>query len=604
MFEKLLSLLPHNPGLAQQLGFYSRRMREEAAIRRTGMVFIVLAFFVQFFAVIAPPTSAGAASAGNNNLLYGGFTSVAEAQSDCTNDVQGYQAILNYYGISCDDVGNGHIVSSLNSESHGSDWYSMGYYPCNSGSPHVTCTAAAPNETPVSISGAGRVYWRSIDTFGDFNFSALQLTSTATGHTFWLETLCGNLLSVGIPTKTPPLKIAPPPTPPHVPSGNLPVPPPATKVPTTQAPPDLGINTATCTELTGWASENESNSSEVIKVEVYADGPEPATTGGVLSGPTTYVGEVTNDGHGYPQYNPSWSMAIPSSYQTAPHTYYIYDLNSDFTWTGPGITGSGPVYGADPIAVPACPAPTTPPTNGTPTTPPTTPTCPDSTMPNSNGICDACKFNPAIAATDSQCKPCSAATSTQDSLDCVVISKSATNVTQNIADANNTTAHPGDVITYTLSAQNTGKATVQNYLFQENMADVLSYATITTANGATLDNSNLLSWPTVDIAAGQTATVQVTVTVKNPLPTPPANPISPTLFDLIMTNSYGNTININLPGATPAQTVTTTATSLVNTGPGTSLFIAAAIVMVAGYFYARARLLSKESLLAIQDTEG
>ena len=69
-----------------------------------------------------------------------------------------------------------------------------------------------------------------------------------------------------------------------------------------------------------------------------------------------------------------------------------------------------------------------------------------------------------------------------------------------------------------------------------------------------------------------------------------------------MTNTYGNTINIHLPGS-PTATITTAATSLPNTGPGTGLFIAAIVLMGAGYFYARARLLARESVLALQNTE-
>src|ERR1039458_8323011 len=109
MFEKLLSVLPYNPGLLHQIGFYGQRMREEAAIRRTGVIFIVLTFMVQFFAVLSPPVSTVAAS--NNDLINGGFmangqASASEAKTDCNNNVQDYKVILEYYGISCDAVGS------------------------------------------------------------------------------------------------------------------------------------------------------------------------------------------------------------------------------------------------------------------------------------------------------------------------------------------------------------------------------------------------------------------------------------------------------------------------------------------------------------------
>ena len=71
-------------------------------------------------------------------------------------------------------------------------------------------------------------------------------------------------------------------------------------------------------------------------------------------------------------------------------------------------------------------------------------------------------------------------------------------------------------------------------------------------------------------------------------------------FDLIMTNVFGNAVNIFLP-ASPAKTVEITTTRLVNTGPGTGLFVAASLVIVAGYFYSRSRLLATESTIAVRD---
>jgi hypothetical protein len=70
-----------------------------------------------------------------------------------------------------------------------------------------------------------------------------------------------------------------------------------------------------------------------------------------------------------------------------------------------------------------------------------------------------------------------------------------------------------------------------------------------------------------------------------------------------MTNTYGNTINIKVP-ASPTKQVEVATTALPNTGPGTSLFIAASIVIVAGYFWGRAGLLAKESAMAVKETSA
>jgi uncharacterized repeat protein (TIGR01451 family) len=211
-----------------------------------------------------------------------------------------------------------------------------------------------------------------------------------------------------------------------------------------------------------------------------------------------------------------------------------------------------------------------------------------------------CQYNTLLAASDANCKPCDKSLSSQDTLACVAVHKKASNITAGIADANGTTAQPGDVITYTLSATNSGKAAVKVFTFQESLSDVLDYADATDLHGGTIDNYGVVSWPAEQIGAGQTVSHQITVKVKNPIPSTPVDPNNPNHFDLIMTNVYGDTINIKVPSP-PVKTVQTAAATLPNTGPGTSLFIAATIVVVAGYFYGRARLLARESELAVKE---
>ncbi len=202
--------------------------------------------------------------------------------------------------------------------------------------------------------------------------------------------------------------------------------------------------------------------------------------------------------------------------------------------------------------------------------------------------------------------PCTGAINNEDTLVCVVEHKTAANTTQGLTDANNTTAQPGDIIVYTLYAHNTASVTVKNFLFQESLSDVLVYADVTDAHGGTLDpTTGLVTWPTQNLAPGQTATEQVTVMVKKDpsgqVPQTPPDPGDPGRFDLLMTNTYTNAINIAVPGG-PTRVAATAATKLVNTGPGTSLFIAAAIMVAAGYFYSRSRLLATEASLVVHDS--
>lgn len=402
MLEKLLSLLPYNPSIAHQLGFYAHRMREEATIRRTGMVFIILAFLVQFMAVASPPKSSATASP--NDLIYGGISSVSDAVSTCTSNTKGYKVILDFYGITCKDVSASSVVTITSTQyGKGKDsFWSMGRK-----------AYAIPGETNVTIPDSNCVndqcHWRYLwgwDTGSHSTYQALRLKSALTGKTYYILFDCGNLVSVGLP------------------------------------PP-------------------------------YVTKPKP-------------------------------------------------------------------------------------------------------------------KPKP---------KPCKDSINQQDTLDCVIGSKSVKNITQNKADADGTLAQPGDILVYTLSGQNISNVTAKKYQFQDDFSDVFVYSTLVDAHGGKVDNTGLITWPVKNIGAKTTATVQVTVKVDNPIPATPADPGDRGLYDLKMTNTFGNTVNVSVPPPL-TKVIETTATTLPNTGPGTGLMIAGSISLVAGYLFARSRLLSKEAGIA------
>jgi uncharacterized repeat protein (TIGR01451 family) len=490
MFEKLLSTLPYNPGLAHQMSFYGRRMHEEAIIRRTGLIFLVLTFMVQFFAVLSPPQLTSA-STDTNDMIdpTGGFAlSAAHPRTDahdaCVGNVRGYGSALATFGVSCASLLTANVmdVVSTSANSNG-PLYSMGYdsYGATNPSSHLST-----DEHAYSVAGSGKtIYSRqlhSFDTHGSSTYvHSLQVTSS-TGQTVYILSTCGNIVTFGLP------KIPPPPAPPAPPPAAPPATPPSTPPSTPPATP-------------------------------------PAT-------PPC-------------QYN-------PKILSTSPECFKQCGFNK---------------------AIPA-----------------TSPQC-----------FPPCKYNASIPAGDVECKPCDASLSSQDTLACVTIRKTATNVTAGIANADGTTAQPNDIITYTLYAENKGKAAVNQYTFTEDMADVLDYADITDLHGGTMNNDKVVTWPVEKIDAAATATHQVTIKVKDPVPSTPVDPANSMRFDLTMTNVYGNAVNIKVPSP-PVKTIQTTAASLPNTGPGTSLFIAASVVMVAGYFYGRARLLARESELAVKET--
>lgn len=489
MFEKLLGALPYNPSMASQLAFYGRRMREEASLRRLGLIFMVLAFMVQFLAVLQPPQSTSAAS--SNDLINGGISNAADGKAQCVRNTQDYKAILRHYGIDCDAFDSAVYMQIA---SNGQDYYSAGRNPQGTKN---NATGRLTHETPVQIGSNIKVYFRTLDSFGTTTYTAWRVRNTE-GTAFYILKDCANLVSVGPPAA-----------------------------------------------------------------------PATFTPGGVVSTPAPV------------------STPTPT-----------------------------PTPAPAPAPTPATPATPTP---ATPTPTPVTPMCTyNSSLPANSPLCfqpcqynasipatdakcyNPCQYNPNIPDTDVNCKPCDKSVSTSDAYACVSVRKAASNDTAKIADANNTTASAGDVITYTLYAENSGKATVKNYVFQETLSDVLDYADVVDLHGGTMDAAKTVTWPAENIEAGKTASHQVTVKVKTEIPATPTGSSDPMHFDLLMTNVYGNAVNIKVP-APPAKAVEVVAATLPNTGPGTTLFIATSIVIIAGYFYGRARLLATESDIAVKE---
>lgn len=187
----------------------------------------------------------------------------------------------------------------------------------------------------------------------------------------------------------------------------------------------------------------------------------------------------------------------------------------------------------------------------------------------------------------------------------VVQRKSAANLTQNLSDANGTTAQPNDVVVYTLFAENNAQAEVSDFVMQENLGDVLDYADIVDLHGGEFAANNEVRWPSASIKSGSILTHKVTVRVKNPLPSNTAPTGEPAKYDYVMTNTYGNSISIKVPlPAGVSSLVTLSASdSLPNSSSTQSLILVAAIVLVACYFLVRARLLIDETMVVLQESD-
>jgi uncharacterized repeat protein (TIGR01451 family) len=237
------------------------------------------------------------------------------------------------------------------------------------------------------------------------------------------------------------------------------------------------------------------------------------------------------------------------------------------------------------------PPPPPPPPKQPPETPDLCPKIPGKQT--SKQECDVCPNVPGEQSHKSECYPCPKAKTDNAVTACLGLTKTASNQTQKIANANDTLAAGGDVIVYTLSVKNEGNQEVKAFVVEENVSDIIEYADLVDIGGGDIDVNNVIRWPKTDIAAGATLQKKITIKVKDPVPqTPAADPPSGS-FDLVMANVYGDTIKIKLPPSV-AKTTEVLATSLPNTGPGTTLAVAFAIITFAGYFLARSRLMAKE----------
>lgn len=231
--------------------------------------------------------------------------------------------------------------------------------------------------------------------------------------------------------------------------------------------------------------------------------------------------------------------------------------------------------------------------------------CPNITgVQTSTSQCDVCSNIPGEQSNTVECKPCEESQTRTDLTSCLVFHKTASNPTQGITDANGTVAKAGDTVEYTLTTTNKGKVTIKGYIVTEGMSDVLDYADIVSLNGGSKDQFGLVSWSPIDIKAGQTITNKVTVKIKNPIPQTPISSSDSEHFNMVMTNVYGDSVNIKLPPTVVKATEIITTTVLPNTGPGTSLTIACLTTVLIGYFFARSRLLTKELDIVRADFGG
>lgn len=186
------------------------------------------------------------------------------------------------------------------------------------------------------------------------------------------------------------------------------------------------------------------------------------------------------------------------------------------------------------------------------------------------------------------------------------LSKTVENATQGIWDARGTTAKAGDVLEFKIITKNVGGKDYQNYQGQDYLGKVLQYADFADPNslsqqGLGLDSAKNLKWTTATIKAGTSDTKVVRVKVKSPIPATNKPSVGSSDYNCQINNFYGSQVTLNVNCPIVKVVAETAAAELPKTGPGVSVIIGTAVAVLAGYLYARSRLMAKELAIVRRD---
>ncbi len=653
MFKRIVSSLPFNPGLAHQLTFYAKRLHQEEAVRRLGVIFTLLALGIQVVAVASPAKTTLATSA--NDIVYG-----AKQKSHITNalgsGVDGYgradiKQIYEYYGITLADV---QAASQTVVRSRERTYITTG----RGDSPGA--------DTPVQVPGTGTtIYERSLNVWDIKNWENCYdaITGIASGNgllkgrRFWV--LLGNCGSGGG-------------------CGNI------TFEPIPKEPKFEMVKTAV-----GNGTYKVGNALS-FKIEFRNPGNWPASApviNDTLANDFEFLRQTSSIPATFSQsgQNLSWRF---NDLQPSQSWHYILisvkvrnisDAQKRLCNTASAVVGNvGAVGASNPenercvVIDNACPG------SGLPIPPSgvagCTITCPDGTILPYNqkdkcktpvATCEYLKITgkpewnkrkyevkfslgkgaklsqaslliegqtvkrfgevegtktftyehtfasqgsftataEATAASGSvyrQASSCTVSETLVQPFTRITLKKGVSNITQKIADANGTTAKAGDELEYSLSVSNTGNTDAGNYVIDsDQLNDILEYSDLTSYEGASYDKVHQrLTWPATTIPKAGTITKKFRVKVKSPIPTTPPSASDPLSFDFALRNVFGNEVIVKVDKPIPAivyEGVSSASPSEIpDTGPGQTLLISLLAATVIGYFYARARLLAKE----------
>ncbi len=568
MFRKLVSGLPFSPALVGQLGFYARRLKKEEMSRRLGLIFTAMALIMQSFAVLSPAEAATTISP--NDIISGGVKSVAAILAVYDDPSKDFKKIADYLGITRAEIAATRL-STINSKEYGTGanaWVSFN---------RTQQTSADRGELRHDINGTivyTRPLWRwdsTSWTIPNGSTYAAFRGNSATRGAFSIMQNCGNFTVTSLPTT---------PTPPPPP------PPPAPKDITVCRP---GTGVITIKETEKQATDLPSGS------EACKPTPKPVAECSLLSEPqkiertkfSMNATAVVKNGATISNYSfivkkSDANGAIVLTKNVASTATHVDNVLLELKDPGSYFVKVTIKTSLGDVSSPACEKKLT-------VTPP-----------------EKCLVKPDILASDKECQPCPGNPNLwYKDADCnekVAKSKVAVNLTQSGKTASNIVANASDRIQYTLSVYNVGKV-LASIDFKENMTDTLEYATLYDNGGGNVvknGGSTYLDWGRVSLKPGEKISRTITVKVHDAIPLTARGISDPASYDCVMTNGFGDTINIRMNCQAP-KIVEQVVEQLPNTGPAENMLFSGIVASIVIFFYARSRQLGTEVRLIRKD---
>lgn len=643
MFKKLISNLPFNPSLVSQVSFYAKRVHEEASVRRMGFGLIALAMFIQMFAVIAPPEKSLAAS---DNHIINGLRTRTDILSAWDRKGSDIPSIYGKFGLTRADIEKLPLNPNTTIRSDSSDWWTIGRNSLsNYGNvkDQYKVSEIALNTGPVTV------YMRQLrawDIVNKYNTYRAFTGKKADGTQFWILVDCGNYTQIGkYAPKKPTLDIRK-----SVVGTNTAMKPGDTftyRIEYRNRTQDSLAENAMLhdafdfssfdivnpTNLTlvdnrlrqGVGSLSYSSNYKVLDITVRLKNPFPNYGGKVcntakisstnaddaLSGPACVT--VTTPC----PYNPAIDINNPNCKPPVPPKNpckYNPDVKEDDATCKPAVLYCSLVdtY-LDKTKREATFKTTVTSTNEKLTQVHSyTYDFGDGSKAvtvDSKAYTNTTKHIYAAGAYTAKVTISGSITGVDGKQQVSCSSpiefdgdkpfgeiKTVKNITQKLEGdkAVGAKVNAGDVLEYALVTSNTQDFERKNYVVVDYVGDILDYATVDTAflktQGGTFDEATKkISFTLASVAAKSDVSKLFRVTLKNPIPaTNKPSSVSGT-YDCKIANKYGNelTMNVSCPVIKGVE-------NLPNTGPGTSLIIGFTITTIVGYFFARARLMSKE----------